>query len=292
MKKAVITLILVLACMIYGNAQSNLNDYKYVIVPSQFNFLKEADQYRLNSLTEFLFNKYGFIAILQGNPYPDDLISNGCLAVNSEVVKGKSLLKTKLTVVLKDCKGQVIYTSREGVTKEKDFGKAYNLALRDAFKSFENMNYSYVPNKDMASQSSKKESNEKVAEANKEVVKLKAEIEELKKDKKKVVELKAVKRTKTSKDMFKLQKGNDELKEVKKINEINAKVESNILYAQATGNGFQLVDSSPKVVMILQSTALDNVFVVKDKNAIVFKQDGFWYYSNNETSIEALNIKF
>jgi len=292
MKKAVITLIIVLACTIYGNAQPNLNDYKYVIVPSQFNFLKEVDQFRLNSLTEFLFNKYGFIAILQGNPYPDDLISNGCLALNSEVVKGKSLLKTKLTVVLKDCKRQVVYTSREGVTKEKDLGKAYNLALRDAFKSFENMNYSYVPKKEITSQSSKKESNEKVAEANKEVVKLKVEIEELKKEKEKVIEPTTVKIVKPKKELLKLQKANDELKEVKKIKEVTTKVESNILYAQATGNGFQLVDSSPKVVMILQSTALDNVFVVKDKNAIVFKQDGFWYYSNNETSREALNIKF
>ncbi len=31
---------------------TNLNNYKYVLVPKKFDFLKEADQYQLNSLTK------------------------------------------------------------------------------------------------------------------------------------------------------------------------------------------------------------------------------------------------
>ena len=40
-------------------SQTNLNNYKYVIVPKKYDFLKEEDQFRLNGLTKFLFEKYG-----------------------------------------------------------------------------------------------------------------------------------------------------------------------------------------------------------------------------------------
>ena len=53
---------MLIALIVVSNvySQSNLNDYKYVIVPNKFDFLKENDQYQLNSLAAFLFEKYGF----------------------------------------------------------------------------------------------------------------------------------------------------------------------------------------------------------------------------------------
>ena len=66
-------------------------------------------------------------------------------------------------------------------------------------------------------------------------------------------------------------------------------------YAQEIKNGFQLVNSEPRIVMILLSTAAENVFIVKGKNAIVFKEDGFWYYSENNGELKerkTMNIKF
>ena len=44
--------------------QTNLNDYSYVIVPDQFDFLKSKDQFQLNSMTKFYFEKSGFNAYL------------------------------------------------------------------------------------------------------------------------------------------------------------------------------------------------------------------------------------
>ena len=126
-------------------AQSNLNNYKYVIVPKKFEFLKEANQYRLNELTEFLFNKYGFQALMEGDSYPDDLLKNRCLALKSNLIKDSGLFKTKISVELKDCNDQVVYTSEVGESREKDYEKAYNEAVRNAFKSFETVNYQYVP---------------------------------------------------------------------------------------------------------------------------------------------------
>ena len=126
-----------------GNAQKSVNDYKYVIVPTRYNFLKQDDSYQLNSLTQFLFKKYGFHAILQGQELPADLITNGCKGLQADVTKNSGLFVTKLVVTLKDCNGREVFTSTEGTSKEKDFKTAYHAALRDAFKSIEQLNYSY-----------------------------------------------------------------------------------------------------------------------------------------------------
>ena len=60
-------------------------------------------------------------------------------------------------------------------------------------------------------------------------------------------------------------------------------------------NGFQLVDSTPKVVMILLTTPKQDTFIVKGKDAIVYKKDSFWYISQNDGknyNTKLLNIKF
>ena len=70
---------------------------------------------------------------------------------------------------------------------------------------------------------------------------------------------------------------------------------SKMLFAQPIENGFQVVDQTPKVVMILLETPKQNTFIVKGQNAIVYKEDGFWYLSKNDgktKSNETLNIKF
>ncbi|WP_040396262.1 hypothetical protein [Aquimarina agarilytica] len=109
-----------------------LNDYKYVMVPAQFTFQKEEHQYNFNRLTKFLLEKYDFDAIIQGENLPENL--NGCEALLANVVKGKGFLKTMLTLELKDCKGQVLFRSIDGVSREKDFKKSYHEAIRNAFK--------------------------------------------------------------------------------------------------------------------------------------------------------------
>ena len=114
---------LLIACFILTSvfSQSSLNKYKYIIVPHKFDFLKEKDQYQLNALTQFLFNKYGFEAIMEGTAYPEDLIRNRCLALKSDVNKDSSMFKTKLTVELYDCNDKLVFTSSIGESREKEF---------------------------------------------------------------------------------------------------------------------------------------------------------------------------
>jgi len=116
-------------------SQTNLNDYSYLIVPEQFEFLSARDEYRLNALTKFLLDKRGFNTYMADNA-PDALRCDGLYA---DVVEGKGVFKTKLTVIIKSCEGDELLRSFEGVSKEKEYKKAYHEALRNAFKSFDGL---------------------------------------------------------------------------------------------------------------------------------------------------------
>ena len=132
----------------FGMGQDiSINDYKYIIVPRSYDIFSEADSYQMNSLTKFLFEKYGFSAILENSDYPEDLASNNCLALKANVIENNTLIKTKLQVTLKDCRNTVVYTSSEGESKAKEYKTAYQTSLREAFKSIEALNYRYVSSK-------------------------------------------------------------------------------------------------------------------------------------------------
>ena len=274
-------------------SQTNLNNYKYIIVPDKFDFLKEKDQYQLNSLAAFLFEKHGFKSVMERTDYPEDLKMNRCLALMSDVVKESSLFKTKLKVELKDCNGQVIYVSALGESREKEYKKSYNEALRAAFEHLKTLNYTYEPHEHITSLAIIPNASQQPVvknEVSKEIQELKAEIENLKKEKTKEKEEKIVVKPKPEPVA--------EMAPKKEVEEAKTKVKevtSGTLYAQEIPNGFQLVDSSPKVVYRIKKTGLDNVFLVEGKSAIIFKKGNNWmieFYAGNNLLQKALNIKF
>lgn len=248
--------ILFVILSLYGFAQSDLNNYKYIIIPKKFDFSRSEDQYQLNSLTKFLFNKYGYEAYFLEDELPEDLKNNRCLALTAEASnKESSLFKTKINIVLNDCFGTEVVSSEIGKSREKEYDKAYTEAFRAAFETFKTMDYSYVPQE----------------------------------------------RTPVLVDKVKTQVNNSEAKPETTESKPSEEVISNqndteeLYYAQPIKNGFQLVNSEPKIVMILLETSANNIFLVKGKSAIVYKEDGFWYYSENSDGLKEkklLNIKF
>lgn len=142
--KKYIVLLLVLASSL-GFSQT-INDYKYAIVPSKFTFLKEKDQYRLNTLTKLLMEKYGFVTFFDTDILPVEVAVNNCNKVFVEVQSIGNMFMTKLSVVLKDCKNTILFTSVEGKSREKEYQTSYNQALREAFNSFETLGYKYNGN--------------------------------------------------------------------------------------------------------------------------------------------------
>ena len=124
-------------------AQS-VNDYQYVMVPSKFDFLKKPDEFRLNTLLKLLMEKYGFKAYLDSDAVPFELVNNACSKLNANVESSGNFIRTKLVITLKDCNNKVLFTSAVGQSKEKDWGKAYNEALRQAAFSMESLHYKYI----------------------------------------------------------------------------------------------------------------------------------------------------
>jgi hypothetical protein len=149
--KKYIVLLLVLASSL-GFSQT-VNDYKYAIVPSKFTFLKEKDQYRLNTLTKLLMEKYGFVTFFDTDILPIEVAKNNCNKVFVEVQSNGTIFMTKLSIILKDCKNTILFTSVEGKSREKEYQTSYNQALREAFNSFYSLGYKYNGNNNLNSNS-------------------------------------------------------------------------------------------------------------------------------------------
>ena len=145
MKKTYL-IITLLVGICFTSIGQNLNSYKYVEVPERYEFLKESNQYQLNELTKFLFEKYGFKAFLDSEEKPEDWNNIACGILRADVINDSGLFQTKLQLVLRNCNNQEVFTSKIGSSKEKDFKLAYHEALRDAFSSFNAVNYSYDQN--------------------------------------------------------------------------------------------------------------------------------------------------
>ncbi|WKD84906.1 hypothetical protein KCTC32516_00242 [Polaribacter huanghezhanensis] len=238
--------------------QQKLNNYKYVVVANKFDFFKKADQYETSSLTKFLFNKYGYTAFLSTETFPEDLKVNKCSSLFASINDASSMFTIKVNLVLKDCIGKIIYTSSLGKTKEKDFKKGFHKAIRNAFKDPIIRNYSYKP--------------EVVITNN--VVKV---IETPKVEKAAIV--KTVVANTTSAD---------------KVTNSKNTIE-NVLYAQAIINGFQLVDTVPKVIFKVLKTQQETVFIIENKNGILYKKNSIWiaeFYENGKRIQKEYQIKF
>ena len=233
-----------------AHAQSTINNYKYVVVPERFDFSREDNQYGLNTLAKSLLEEKGFSVYFDNAALPQEIAGNRCNALNAEVAQRKSLFVTNLTLILKDCKGNVIFKGKEGKSREKEFAAAYNLALRDALKSLNDVPYAYDGT---------------------------------------IKEAPAAAAAAPAPAPASTPAPTPVAAEVKEA--------AGTLYAQATANGYQLIDTSPKIILTLLKTSAPDYFIADNGTAhgIVLKRDGQWYfdhYQGNKLVSEQLLIKF
>lgn len=138
MKKQFLLLMLLVSGISFAQT---LNDYKTVIVPLKFDFLKSENQYRMSTLSKYNLNKVGFDVYYSNEVVPDGI--NRCAVLNYDIAKENAFLATKLYVTFKDCYGKIVYQSEIGMSREKDFQVAYNDALNKAFTSIYELEYQY-----------------------------------------------------------------------------------------------------------------------------------------------------
>ena len=261
-KKILFTLLLgVTICM--QSQQSKLENYQYIIVPNQFDFVNTVDAYQTSSLTKFLLQKNGFPVYLSNETIPDSLSENKCAALIVTIKDDSSMLQTKSYFEAKDCFGKVIYTSGVGKSKFKDYKKAYHESIRKAHKTMTDFKYSYI---DVSLIKSK---NKDVVAAN-----ISDEAYEI-----------TMKNEKLAK----------ELKKQKVDKKVKSELPTDVLYAQPITNGFQLVNSKPEIVYTLLKTTKSKVFILKNEKGIVYEKGGKWiveYYKASTLIQEELQIKF
>ncbi|SIQ26553.1 hypothetical protein [Maribacter ulvicola] len=287
---------------LFSNAQANLNDYKYIIVPKKFDAFKRINEHQTSTLVKYLFSGKGFIAVYD-DQLPDDLKFNRCLGVVADLQDDSSLFSTKTIINLKDCNDKVVFSTMQGISKEKQYKEAYNEAIRESMRSFNGMNYTY---------NAKYENEEPVTVNFRNDVKKLDESKAakiLKAEKAKEMQSATKNTAVISEETEKTQYYQDRTPVASTIRksepttpglknvEVKKPMTKDILYAQATDTGYQLVDSSPKIRMNLMKSSADNVFMARTdtKNGMVYQKDGNWifeYYENDKLVQEELNIKF
>jgi hypothetical protein len=266
MLKIKITLSLIFISFISTFAQKSLNDYKYMIVPIEYEFQKGENRYKINALTKFLFEKEGFTVIMSDDNYPVDLSTDHCLALTANLVNNSSMITTKMYFDLVDCNNNKVLTTTIGKSKEKDFEKGYHEAIRKTFEGIKAKNYKYLPKEDAVTVAPVAVVSNPVNVSSTAITKVNTDNKVAEKtDVAVVTTVVAVK-----------------------------KVDKNILYAQEIANGYQLVDSTPKVVYIALKTSMKDVYMIKGFNGTISKKNGVWvaeYYEGDTLIQKELNVK-
>ncbi|MGB5665658.1 MAG: hypothetical protein WBM53_02330 [Maribacter sp.] len=285
-------LIVFLLGSLNGFAQVELNNYKYIIVPKKFDNFKKANKYKTSTLIKYLFTQEGFNAVYD-DALPEELNSNRCLGLLVFLNDESSLFTTKTSLILKDCSSQEVFKTQTGTSKIKDYNGAYNEALTEAFGSIKALEYKYVP---------KNGNSEPLTISFKNDVK-NVEKKKMKEPKNKVDDVVVKQEATPEKQLY---KSNEPVESnIKKEEPFVDKVDSivanapmaEVLYAQEIANGFQLVDSTPKIKIKLFKTSLADYYIAQadNKNGVVYKKEGKWhfeYYSDNNLKTKELNIKF
>lgn len=239
-------LLIALLISVIGFSQS-VNDYKAVIIPLKYEFLKTENQYRLATMTKSNLIKAGFTAFYANEEIPAEY-SDRCQLLYVDVKKESGFLITKLFVEFKDCFGKVVYTSEIGKSKEKEYEVAYKESLDLAFASVNKLHYKYSG--------------------------------------------KAVATTKTASVIT-----SAPIQTIAVSTPVADVSDPNLLYAQPTENGYQLIDKTPKVVMkLLKTSRPDSFIAIKDGiQGSLNAKDNQWffeYYQNDKLVSEKVSVKF
>ena len=262
-KKTLFFLLLLISTSGFSQ-EINFDKYQYIVVADKFDFVSETDQYQTSSLTKFLLEKKGFKVFLNSDKLPEDLQINRCIALFVSIKDDSSMFTIKNTIEIKDCYGEILFSSQEGKSKDKDYKKGYQEAIRNAYETMTGFNYSYNP-----------------------------ALVDVKKNKKDELLIADIDSTTSTKSQKVVMTPDVEIETIKEKIIVSKTVD--VLYAQIKNNGFQLVNTAPELVFLILKTNVKNVFIIQDKNGILYKLGENWvaeFYEKNQLVTKEYQIKF
>jgi hypothetical protein len=290
-----------------GFAQNTINNYKYVIVPEKFSFLKQKDQYKLNTLTKALLQDKGFTVYFDNADLPNEIANNKCSALIFDLLEKNSMFSTNLTMLLKDCHGKTVFESKQGKSREKEYTVSYNLALRDAFSSLSDTPYAFQapaetqnPQGTATANTASAASAAVPATAASTSVPVSASVPVYASVPVSTsVPVSASVPVGTTANVVPPANVSPQASAAAEDKTVVAasKMAPGTLYAQPTANGYQLIDTAPKIILTLYKTSVENYFIAANAtaNGIVFKKNDKWvfeYYTGGQLVAEKLLIKF
>lgn len=244
--------ILTIATLLFGIYcfSQSIKDYKAVLIPLKYDFQKEQNQFRLQTLIKYNLEKAGFQAFYSNESIPSEL-NDRCKLLTLDLIKESTFLITKLTVVFRDCYGVEIFKSAVGKSREKDFQEAYKEALDNAFKTIDTIDNS---NSAVSSNAISKTAPLEV-------------------------------------NLQTIIKGSEESEKVLENKDFN------LLYAQPTSYGYQLIDSEPKVILKVYKTSNPASFIASKGTVqgVLVARENLWffeYYQSEKLISELINVKF
>jgi hypothetical protein len=246
----------------YSFSQS-ANDYKAFIIPMKYDFQKTENQYRMQTITKANLKKANMTGFYAAETIPLEF-SERCGVLYVDVISESGFLTTKLFITFKDCYGKIVFQSQVGKSKQKDYTEAYTEALNDAFQSVYELRYNYTGGMSAYQKSlSGKTPNADATE---------------------------VPPSKTMGAMVPEPRAN-------KPENGGMKKDLNMLYAQKTPFGYQLIDGDPKVIMKLYKTSNPSVYMAKKgaiQGVLLSKADDYFfeYYQEENLISEKLDVKF
>lgn len=253
-----------------------INDYQAVIIPLKYDLQKTENQYRLQTLTKKNLLQAGFQAFYADAQEQFQFIDR-CALLNINVEKVPGFLTNKVFVTLKNCYGTEVFKSPVATSREKDYEKAYIETLNIAFETLYKLNYKYNGKTNVESKAT-------IGSQYNNSVDAKAKINNSD------AALKHSEATATN------QKQESDATPISKSESIvNTTV--NLLYAQPTTYGYQLVNGEPKVVMKLYKTSDPKVFTAKkgELQGVLVAKENQWlfeYYQDDILISDKVQVKF
>ncbi len=309
MKSIILSIFLVVSFA--HEVQAQLDEYKYIVVPKIFDNFKQENQYKTSTLVKYLFTKKGYNTCYEDN-LPEDLQANGCLGLFVNIDDQSTMFTTKTALVLKDCSKVVVFSTIQGKSKKKEYESSYAEAIRNAFLSIDAMPYNYEPK-------AQAEISDTVTVSFKNDVKELEESPNLYNSQDPLVEQEATQERQSYNDDRPVEsdykKGEETTPNIgglvavggvqsskskdtlESSSSATMNDEMGVLYAQELSNGYQLVDSTPKIRMKLFKSSSPNVYVAESDTikGVVYTKNDKWffeYYKDDRLVTKELNIKF
>ena len=203
------------------------------------------------------------------------------------------MITTKLLIELVDCKNEIIFTSEEGLSKLKEYKKAYYQAMRKAFNSIQTLNYQYNPS-EVSSTPVKVDKTAEISkgrdiEPNDRPLNQINEPNRIDNEKQVSIDNKTrqIEPSQKQSNQTDTQLGRTEEIIATPVNESSkdqptleaqqqVQTTEDILFAHETGMGYQLVDRDQKLIYELIRTSKPDVYFIKNISGIIYKIGQSW----------------